>query len=303
MSKRLKIEGLQVLVPLPMTPKYEINEEECRKAVDWCVANGAQGIIATGSVGEFVHLEKKERFSVMDMILDQVRRHRGVAAVAMTASADTLQTITYTRYAADIGYDAAMVVPPYYWKINGRECYRHYEMITKAVDIPLIIYHNPGLSKFTISPELADKLSGIPGVIGIKETVKDIVHLQRLYELTGNKWMIMHTFRTYLYSLMMGATGGMPNIFALPAYVRITELFKRGEIQKAISIQQVLNNIFPKKIEETLGNLGRIKAAASIVSGCQFGPPRPPYEEANSEQVELIRASFDRLAKTIEAGR
>ena len=303
MSKRLNVEGLQVLIPLPMTTKYEINEEECGRVVDWCVANGAQGVIVTGSVGEFVHLEKEERFRVMDIILNQIRKHSGIAAVAMTAGADTLQTITYTRYAADVGYDAVMVVPPYYWKINARECYRHYEMITKAVNIPLIIYHNPALSKFTISPELAVKLSEIPGVIGLKETVKDIVHLQRLYELTGNKWMIMHTIRSYLFSLILGAKGGMPNIFALPAYVRITELFKKGEIQKAVPIQQALNHIFPKKVEETLTNLGRIKAAASIVSGCQFGPPRPPYEEANREAIELIRASCDHLAATIEASR
>ncbi len=303
MSARLKINGIQALMPLPMTKKYEVNEEECRKVVDWCVAQGAQGVIATGSVGEFVHLEKEERFHVLDIIIDQVRRHPGIAAIAMTSGADTLQTIGYTRYAADIGYDAAMVVPPYYWKVNNRECYRHYEMITKAVDIPLIIYHNPELSKFTITPEFAVKLSEIPGIIGMKEVVKDMVHLQRLYELTGHKWMIMQTFRTYLYSLILGATGGMPNIFALPAYVRITELFKKGEIQKAVPIQQVLNHIFPKQVEETVGNLGRIKAIGSIVSGCEFGPPRPPYEEASPEAIKLIRDSCDHLAAVIEASR
>lgn len=299
MSRYSKPKGVYTILPLPFTKEFEINEAELLKAIDWAVEAGAKGIIATGSVGEFSHLDKAERLRVMEITITQVRKHPGVEAVAMTAAAGTMETIEYTQYAKELGYNSVLIVPPYYWKVGEEEVYLHYKMIADAVKIPVIVYHNPITSKFNISVKFAKKLTEIPEIVGMKEMGHDMAFLMSLYEAVASKIAILQTFRVYLNGLMLGASGGAITSFALPACVRITELFKRGDLASAMKIQQALNKLF-KGSTEGSGVLGRIKTACSIVSGLDFGPPRPPYMLPSGEELMLLNANFDHLSEVMK---
>ncbi|MCX5817229.1 MAG: dihydrodipicolinate synthase family protein [Proteobacteria bacterium] len=294
-----EFKGIFTILPLPFTEDYKINEEELYRAVDWAVKAGSQGIIATGSAAEFSHLTRDERRWLMESTLKQIRKHDGIKAMAMTAAAATFETIEYTAYAKDLGYDAALIVPPYYWKVNESEVFRHYKMISEAVDIPVVIYHNVTTSKFSISVDFAERLSTIPNIAGIKEMSTDLTFLQSLYERLGAKLNILQTFRAYLYALLLGASGGAITAFALPACVRITELLKEGNIPQAVKVQQILNGLF-KGSGESSGVLGKLKVATGIASGLNFGPPRPPYNAPSAQDVETLRATYDRLNEAMK---
>src|SRR5260221_13707528 len=119
--------------------------------------------------------------------------------------------------AARLGYAAQQVTPPYYWRCGEAEVERHYSMIAEAGDLPVVIYHNPALSKFNITPKFAAKLATIPGVVAFKEVLTDLQHLEALYDEVGGRADIYNTFRAMLAGLMLGAAGGFINIFAVPA--------------------------------------------------------------------------------------
>ena len=300
MSDYPKPKGMYTILPLPLTRSFEIDEAVLRKSIDWAVEAEAIGIVATGSVGEFSHMEKDERLRVMDVSIDQIRKHSGVKAVAMTAAAGTLETIKYTKYAKETGYDYALIVPPYYWKIGEEEVFLHYKMIADAVKVPLIVYHNEITSKFAISVTFAKRLSEIPEIVGMKEMKHDLAFLMSLYDEMASKIGILQTFRVYLNALMLGASGGAITSFALPACVRITKLYEKGNFAAAMNIQQALNKLF-KGSTEGAGVLGRIKAACSLVSGLDFGPPRPPYMMPQGREMEMLKANFDHLSKVMES--
>lgn len=302
MSDYKRPKGMFTILPLPFTPGFEIKEDVLLESIDWAVGAGAKGIIATGSVGEFSHLEREERLRVMEISLARIRKHPGVDAIAMTAAAGTLETIRYTKYAKELGYDYALIIPPFYWKVGEEEVYRHYRMISDAVKIPIIVYHNPITSKFDISVKFAGRLAEIPEIVGMKEMKHDMAFLMSLYAALSAKLSIMQTFRVYLYALMMGAAGGAITCFALPACVRITELFGRGEMIKAMKIQQALNQLF-KGSTEGSGVLGRIKTACSLTSGLDFGPPRPPYMSPEKEEMAILQANFVRLTEAMESAK
>jgi dihydrodipicolinate synthase/N-acetylneuraminate lyase len=293
---------MYTILPLPFTENFEIQEDVLLEAIDWAVEAGAKGIIATGSVGEFSHLDREERLRVMDISLTRIRKHPGVDAIAMTAAAGTLETITYTRYAKELGYDYVLIVPPFYWRVGEEEVWRHFRMISDAVKIPIIVYHNAVTSKFDISVKFARRLAEIPEIVGMKEMKHDMAFLMSLYAALATKLSLMQTFRVYLQALLMGAAGGSITCFALPACVRITELFERGELAKAMKIQQALNELF-KGSTEGAGVLGRIKTACSLTSGLDFGPPRPPYLAPGKEEMAILQANFDRLTEAMESAK
>ena len=45
-----------VVTPMHADDEYSLNEDALRRQVDWCFAQGATGINATPSIGEFPHL-------------------------------------------------------------------------------------------------------------------------------------------------------------------------------------------------------------------------------------------------------
>ena len=125
-----------------------------------------------------------------------------------------------------MGFDAQQVIPPYYWRCGELEVERHYRMVAEAGDLPVVIYHNPALSKFTISPKFAGRLAAIPNIVAMKEVLTDLQHLEALYDEIAGRIEIYNTFRALLAGLMLGAAGGFINIFAVPAAAALMKSFK-----------------------------------------------------------------------------
>jgi dihydrodipicolinate synthase/N-acetylneuraminate lyase len=292
------VHGIIAMLVTPFTDDYQLNEEALRKEVRWALDNGADGIVATPSIGEFLHLNEAERTRAFEVALEETRRRPGVPAVAMTSGATTLETLRYAKIAARIGYDAQQVIPPYYWRCGEAEVEKHYRMVAEAGDLPVVIYHNPALSKFTITPKFAGRLATIQGVVAMKEVLTDLQHLEALYDEIGGRIEIYNTFRAFLAGLMLGAAGGFINIFAVPAAAALLKAFRAGDLSRAEEIQRRLNRCFPRGGEETLGHLGTTKVTASVATGIEMGPARPPYM-APPDAAERLRKRLPALQEML----
>src|SRR5271156_988465 len=282
----------------PFHDDYRLNEDALRREVNWAIAAGADGVVAAPSIGEFLHLDEAERTRVFEIVIEETRKRANLSAVAMTSGATTLETLRYAKIAARLGYDAQQVIPPYYWRCGEAEVERHYRMIAEAGDLPLVIYHNPALSKFNITPKFAARLATIPGVVAMKEVLTDLQHLEELYDQIGSRIEIYNTFRALLSGLMLGAAGGFINIFAVPASAALLKAFRAGEFMRAQEIQRRLNRCFPRGGEEALGHLGVTKVTASVATGIDMGPARPPYM-APEDAAERLRKRLPQLQEIL----
>jgi dihydrodipicolinate synthase/N-acetylneuraminate lyase len=288
------VHGILAMLVTPFTDDYKLNEDALRREVRWALDHGADGIVATPSIGEFLHLSETERLRAWEVTLEEARRRPDVCAVAMTSGATTLETLGYARHAARMGFDAQQVIPPYYWRCGELEVERHYHMVAEAGDLPVVIYHNPALSKFTISAKFAGRLATIQNIVAMKEVLTDLQHLEALYDEIGGRIDIFNTFRALLAGLMLGAAGGFINIFAVPAAAALLKSFRGGELARAEEIQRRLNRCFPRGGEETLGHLGTTKVTATVTTGIEMGPARPPYMAPNNA-AELIKSRLPKL--------
>ncbi len=293
------VHGIIAMLVTPFSAgDYRLNEEALRREVRWALDHGAAGVVAAPSIGEFLHMNEAERARVFEIVLEEARKRPAISAVAMTSGATTLETLHYARVAAKLGYDAQQVIPPYYWRCGEAEVERHYRMVAEAGDLPLVVYHNPALSKFTIAPKFAGRLAAIQGVTAFKEVLTDLQHLEELYDQVRDRADIYNTFRALLAGLMLGAAGGFINIFAVPAAVALLNAFKAGDLSRAEEIQRRLNRCFPRGGEETLGHLGTTKVTASVVTGIEMGPARPPYM-APDDAADRLRRRLPDLMEII----
>jgi dihydrodipicolinate synthase/N-acetylneuraminate lyase len=290
--------GVIAMLVTPFHDDYRLNDDALRKEVRWAIDNGASGVVAAPSIGEFLHLNEAERTRVFEIVLEEARRTPNISAVAMTSGATTLETLHYAKIAARLGYDAQQVIAPYYWRCGEMEVERHFRMVAEAGDLPVVIYHNPALSKFNISPKFAGKLAAIPNVAAFKEVLTDLQHLEALYDEVDGRADIYNTFRAMLAGLMLGSAGGFINIFAVPAAAALTKAFNADDYKRAEEIQRRLNRCFPRGGEETLGHLGTTKVTATVTTGIEMGPARPPYM-APDDAADRIRKRLPLLKEIL----
>jgi dihydrodipicolinate synthase/N-acetylneuraminate lyase len=291
------------MVVTPFTPgDYHLNEGALEAQIDWCFEQGATGIVATPSIGEFLHLEDHERRRVFEIVAQRIDMHPGKVKYAMTSGATTLQTLRWTREAAELGYECAVVIPPYYWKAGEREVFEHYRTLSEAAILPICVYHNPALSKFHMSPAFFAKVAELENVVMIKEVETELQHLEAVADALEGKALYTQTFRAYLTGRLLGSNGGQINCFAIPACVAIDDAWRRGDILLAEEIQRRLNRVFPRGGEAALGAIGMTKVCASVVTGIDMGPARPPYL-APDDAAERIERRIPELAEIVPAYR
>ena len=98
-----------------------------------------------------------------------------------TGSTNHDETMELTKYAEEIGADAAMVIVPYYNKPNQEALYQHFKTVADSVTTPIIIYNIPGRSAVNMEVSTMKRLvEDCPNIIGVKEANKDFEHVNRV---------------------------------------------------------------------------------------------------------------------------
>ncbi len=274
---RKRFHGVIALLVTPFHEDYSLNEDALRAEIDWCFGHGAAGVVATPSVGEFINLSDEERIRCFEITLAQAAKHPNAIVAAMASGPDTLVAKRFTLLSRKMGFDNAMVIPPYYWKCGYEEVYRHYQIIAETCEMPITLYHNPALSKFHMTPEFMGRVCELEQVVALKEVETDLQHLEGVVQAIRGKADYLQTFRAYYTGRQLGSVGGFINVFAVPACVAIDRAIEKSDRALAQEIQLRLNNCFPRGGEGAVGHIGTTKVTASVVTGIEMGPARPPY--------------------------
>jgi 4-hydroxy-tetrahydrodipicolinate synthase len=140
--------------------------------------NGCDGLNVLGTTGEATSFSLDERKQVMDayksagLPLDRMMVGTGAAAVA--------DAVALTRYAADLGFAGALVLPPFYYKgVPDDGLVAYIDTIVKATGqkpVPLYLYHYPQQSGLHWHVALVKRLLDSFGqrIVGLKDSSGDM---------------------------------------------------------------------------------------------------------------------------------
>ena len=121
-----------------------IDEKKFQELVEWQISQGTDGLVPCGTTGESPTLNHEEHKKVIEECIRVVDKR--VHTIAGTGSNSTEEAIDFTLHAENAGATAALIVTPYYNKPTQDGLFLHYENISKATKIPIIIYNIPGRS-------------------------------------------------------------------------------------------------------------------------------------------------------------
>jgi len=161
--------GSMVAMVTPMRDDRAIDDEALQRLVDFHVTNGTDAIVAVGTTGESATLDFEEHVQVMARVVECAAGRLPV--IGGTGANSTWEAIELTRAAMRVGCDAALLVVPYYNKPTQEGLYQHYKAVSDAVPMPQILYNVPSRTGCDMLPETVERLSWIPNIVAIKETV------------------------------------------------------------------------------------------------------------------------------------
>ena len=170
-----------------ITPLNEngVDYEAFGRLIDWQIESGIDGLVIAGTTGEASTLTDEEHREVLRFAIDRIAGR--VPAIAGTGSNDTAYAIDMTQYACEIGYDAVLVVTPYYNKATQKGLIRMFTEIADAATKPVILYNVPSRTGVNIAPATYAILADHPNICGIKEASGNISAAVETASLIGDK--------------------------------------------------------------------------------------------------------------------
>lgn len=215
MSK-VKLEG----VFIPMVTPFKASDESVdfsglKEVTEFLINNGIDGIIPSGSTGEFIAMSLEEQKKVNAAVVEYAAGR--VKVFASTGCYRTKDTIELSKDAEAAGADGVMIVTPWYMAPNEEELYEHFKAIRKAIKIPIMMYHNPYYSTCLMTDKFMARLYNDGIIDAVKERQADVYRQQDLRALTDDGFGIFYGYDiTPVESVSMWADGwvcGTGNLF------------------------------------------------------------------------------------------
>ena len=154
------------------------------------LAVGMDGLVPVGTTGESPTLSHDEHRRVIETVVQTVAGRAKV--VAGTGSNATSEAGELTRFAQQVGADAALIVNPYYNKPTQEGLYRHFMAIAEAAEIPIVLYNIPGRCGVALTTDTIVRLAEHENIVAVKEATgsldqsSDIVASCDLTVLSGD---------------------------------------------------------------------------------------------------------------------
>jgi 4-hydroxy-tetrahydrodipicolinate synthase len=258
--------------------------------LDAMIAEGVDGLIMLGTVGENCSLETEEKRELLRAVVRHVNKR--VPVLSGVAEYTMRLACSHARAAAEIGVDGLMVLPCMVYKSDTRETIEHFRTVARATDLPIMVYNNPVSYGVDIRPEAFAQLTDVSTLVAIKESSENPRRITDLRNVVGDRFTLLcGVDDLVLESLILGAEGWVSGLVnAFPAENRLLwDLALAGRWEEAREVYRWYTPLL--HLDTHVKLVQYIKLA---VSECGYGSERtrPP-------RLELVGAERDEVLSII----
>ena len=306
------LHGIFPPITTPFYPDGNVYFKKLESNVERYSRTPVTGIVVLGSTGEAIMLSDQERREVL-------KSARGAAApskvlIAGTGIESAIETLRLTEYAAELGYDVAMVRTPHYYKkqMASANLLAFYRTVADRSPLPVIIYNFPQATGYDMPAEVITELAEHPNLIGIKESSGDVEKVRKIVDGTRHIKRSVTVTETFdaVTPRMLAAASAAPNeggelvsigvssgaTESKPSSAAVTVVGKMKTRQKELGFQVLVGAA--QKLQPSLD----AGAAGAILA---FACPAPTacyeiYAAWKEGDADLARLKQERIAKTAQ---
>ena len=285
-------QGSLVALVTPMTESGELDFAALERLIEFHVAAKTHGLVIAGTTGEAITLSDDEYESLLKRSVAIAKGRLPV--LAGSGSSCTRTTVTLTQMAEACGVDGSLIATPAYNKPTQTGLLRHYEAVSGATKLPIVLYNVPGRTACDMEAATVCELSRIPNIVGIKEATGSIERGIEILEGAESGFILLSGDDPTAVALMEAGAKGVISVtanVAPTAMARLCEAALAGDFAQArdldgglSALHQILfieSNPIPSKW--ALYKMGLISTGIRL--------PLTPLDEAYQAQVESVIAN------------
>ncbi len=290
----MKLHGIFPPITTPFDRNGDLYQAKVRHNVEKWNLTALAGYVVTGSTGEAVLLTTEEKLRLWGWVAESAAAEK--ILIAGTGAESVRETVGLTNQAAAMGYKAALVRTPHYYKNllnNAAAQTLYFRAVADQAKIPVLIYNFPAATGLDIPAEAVIELSRHPNIAGIKESSGNIEKILRMAHDAEAGFQVLGGSATVFWpSLMAGAVGAILAFANAAPYstIAIWEAWRGREYEAAADWQHRIARA-AVLVTSRYGIPG-LKHAMDL-NGYYGGPPRlplvPPSPEAKGEIEDAFR--------------
>jgi len=309
------LHGIFPPITTPFYPDGSVYFRKLEQNVEQYSRGPIAGIVVQGSTGEAVLLSDDERRDVLKAAREAASNDK--VLIAGTGIESAIETLRLTEFAAQLGYDVAMVRTPHYYKgqmAQPANMLAFYRFVCDRSALPVIIYNFPQATGYDIPTELVIALAEHPNLIGIKESSGSIEKVQKMVEGTRHikrTATVTETFAAATGRMLKAAVGeadanggALVSVGALtgtaaaakPSSSAVTVVGKLKTRQKEVGFQVLVGAAHKLQPSLDAGAVGAILAFADCAPTACY----EIYAAWKDGDAALAREKQERIAKAAE---
>ena len=287
----MEFKGSYVALVTPFNKNNEVDEDKIRQLVNFHIDNGTSGIVPCGTTGEYPTLTHAEHERVVKIVVEEVRGR--IQVIAGAGSNSTKRAIELTKYAKELGADAALSTCPYYNKPTQRGIFEHYKAIATEAKFPMMLYNVPSRTGTNIEPETVEQLLQFEEIVAIKEATGSIKQMIKIKELCGDRIAILSgEDHLILPMLSIGATGVVSVVANIMPrdMADLIKAFETKNFNTAFDLHSKLYDVSRNMFIE--GNPVTVKTAMKILGLVENDDVRLPLVSSEQKTIDKLIKLF-----------
>jgi|SRR5690606_20764201 len=240
-----ELRGAGVALVTPFNSDGTIDFIGLERLIEHQIKGGMGYLVSLGTTGESATLSEQERKAVFAFTAERVAGR--VPLVAGIGGNSTAELVDQLKAFDAAGYTAVLSVSPYYNKPVQEGIYRHYEALSAASPLPLIIYNIPGRTGSNITPETTIRLArDFDNIVATKDASGSFDQFSRIMRDKPENFLLISGDDPVTLPMMALGAAGIISVVgnAFPADVaRLTRLCSEGNYAEARSIHNKLLRI------------------------------------------------------------
>jgi 4-hydroxy-2-oxoglutarate aldolase len=204
------LHGIFPPITTPFYPDGNVYFKKLEHNVERYSRTPVAGIVVLGSTGEAIMLSDQEQRDVLKSAREAAAPNK--VLIAGTGAESAVETLRLTEYAAELGYDVALIRTPHFYRkqMQPANILAFYRTVADRSPLPVMLYNVPPFTAYDLPAELVIELADHPNIIGIKESSGDVAKARKMVEGTRHiqrSATVTETFDAVTPRMMSAAAG------------------------------------------------------------------------------------------------
>lgn len=296
-----KFKGVFMALYSAYDDEGNVSIERAKLLTQYYIDKGVKGLYVGGSSGEGILQNEEERKKMLEAVMSVAKGK--LTIIAHIGANSTIESVRLAKHAEKLGVDAISSIPCVYYGFSPKAIKKHYETMINATSLPFIIYHIPQTTRFNMPLSLFKELAKNEKVIGIKCSSESTYELQQFKyhgTLVKNHEFIVFNGpdEQFIAGRMIGADSGIGGTYGVmpELFMKMDDLIKKNEIEKAREIQNSVNEIISLLLSGP--SLYAVCKYILAMNGIKTGQPRLPMLPIESDEDKDLCKKIDSLIKS-----